>query len=85
MIGDGYIRCHSNHYVYFMRLNDKRYIILLLYVHDMIVGGANLQNVNVLKRKLANTFVMKVWVLQNNPWYENKKRQKKSQINIVSE
>ena len=39
MTEQGYDRCHSNHYVYFKRLDNGRYIILLLYVDDMLVAG----------------------------------------------
>ena len=30
-----------------------------LYVDDMLVAGSNMQEINVLKRKLANSFAMK--------------------------
>jgi hypothetical protein len=33
--------------------------MLLLYVDDMLVAGYNMQDINVLKKKLANSFVMK--------------------------
>ena len=36
-----------------------RYIILLLYVDDMLVVGSNMQDINVLKRKLDKSFAMK--------------------------
>ena len=55
----GYTRCHSDHYVYLKKENDGSYIILLLYVDDMLVVGSNMQEINVLKRKLANSFAMK--------------------------
>eukprot|EP00253_Pinus_taeda_P025967 PITA_25967 len=55
----GYTRCHSDHCVYLKRKNDGSYIILLLYVDDMLVAGSNMQEINVLKRKLANSFAMK--------------------------
>ena len=55
----GYDRCHSDHCVYFKRLDNGRYIILLLYVDDMLVAGSNMQDINVLKRKLAKSFTMK--------------------------
>ena len=55
----GYSRCHSDHCVYFKRLDDGSYIILSLYVDDMLVAGSNMQEINVLKRKLANSFAMK--------------------------
>ena len=59
MIEQGYDRCHSDHYVYFKRLDNERYIILLLYVDDMLVAGSNMQDINVLKRKPSKSFAMK--------------------------
>jgi len=58
MSKQGYTRCHSNHCVYLKRKNDGIYIILLLYVDYMLVVGSNMQEINVLKRKLANSFAM---------------------------
>ena len=59
MSEQGYTRCHSDHCVYLKKQNDGSYIILLLYVDDMLVAGSNMQEINVLKRKLANSFAMK--------------------------
>jgi hypothetical protein len=59
MTEQGYSRCHFDHCVYFKRLENGRYIILLLYVDDILVVGSNMQNINVLKKKLANSFAMK--------------------------
>jgi hypothetical protein len=59
MTEQGYSRCHSDHYVYFKRMENGSYIILLLYVDDMLVAGSNTQDINVLKNKLANSFAMK--------------------------
>jgi hypothetical protein len=59
MAEQGYSRCHSIHCAYFKRLENGSYIILLLYVDDMLVAGYNMQDINVLKKKLANSFVMK--------------------------
>jgi hypothetical protein len=59
MTKQGYSRCHSNHCVYFKRLENGSYIILLLYVDDMLVAGSNMKDINVLKKKLANSFAMK--------------------------
>jgi hypothetical protein len=55
----GYTRCHHDHCVYFKRLENISYIILLLYVDDMLVVGPNMQDINVLKKKLANSFAIK--------------------------
>ena len=59
MSEQGYTRCHSNHCVCLKRKNDGSYIILLLYVDDMLITGSNMQEINALKRKLANSFAMK--------------------------
>ena len=55
----GYGRCHYDHCVYFKRLDNGTYIILLLYVDDMFVARFNMRDINVIKRKLAKKFVMK--------------------------
>ena len=49
MTEQSYDRCHSNHGGYFKRINNGRYIILLLYVDDMLVVGSNMQDISVLK------------------------------------
>jgi hypothetical protein len=59
MTEQGYSRCHSDHCVYFKRLENGSYIILLFYVDNMIFVGSNMQDINVLKKKLANSFAMK--------------------------
>ena len=52
---------------------------------DILVAGSNMQDINVLKIKLDKSFVMKdLGAAKVNPWYENNKRQEKSQIGIVS-
>ena len=58
MIEQGYDRCHSDHCVYFKSLDKGRYIILL-YVDVMLVAGSSMQDINVLKIKLAKSFPMK--------------------------
>jgi hypothetical protein len=58
MTKQGYSICHSDHGVYFKNIENGSYIILLLYVDDMIVAGSNMQDINVLKKKLSNSFVM---------------------------
>jgi hypothetical protein len=59
MTEQGYSRCHSDHCVYFKRLENGSYIILLLYVDGMLVVGSNMKYINILKKKLANSFAMK--------------------------
>jgi hypothetical protein len=59
MTEEGYSRCHYDHCIYFKRLENESYIILLLYVDEMLIVGSNMQDINVLKKKLANSFAMK--------------------------
>jgi hypothetical protein len=59
MTKNGYSKCHTDHCVYFKRQDNGNYIFMLLYVDDMLVEGSNMQDINVLKRKLVNSFVMK--------------------------
>ena len=59
MIEQGYSRCHSDHCVYFKRLENGSYIIVVFYVDEMIVVGSNMQDINVLKINLDNSFAIK--------------------------
>ena len=52
MIEQNYSRFHSDQCFYFKRLDNGRYNFLLLYMEYMLVAGSNLQDINVLKRKL---------------------------------
>jgi hypothetical protein len=42
MTEQDYIRCHSDSCFYFKRLKNGSYIILLLYVDDIIVARSNM-------------------------------------------
>jgi hypothetical protein len=59
MIEQVYSRCHSDHCVYIKKIENGSYIILLLHVDEIIFVGSNMQDINVLKKKLANSFAMK--------------------------
>ncbi|KAH9307354.1 hypothetical protein KI387_035265, partial [Taxus chinensis] len=59
MMEQGYIRCHSDHCVYTKKFEDGSYIILCLYVDDMLVAGKNMQEIKVLKKQLSESFAMK--------------------------
>ena len=59
MAKQGYRRCHSDHCVYFKRLDNGSYIILLLHVDDMLVAGSTMPQINELKQKLERSFSMK--------------------------
>lgn len=55
----GYNTCQLDHCVYFKRLDDDRYIILCLYVDDMLVARSNMDHIKGLKSQLAHAFSMK--------------------------
>ena len=55
----GYSRLSANPCTYFKRFGDEDFIILLLYVDDMLVAGPNKDRVQELKAQLAREFDMK--------------------------
>ena len=55
----GYNRCHLDYYVYFRRLDDDDYIILCLYVDDMLIAGSNMDHIKGLKHHSTHAFSMK--------------------------
>ncbi|KAH9689118.1 Integrase catalytic domain-containing protein [Citrus sinensis] len=61
----GYNRLSSDHCAYYKRFEDNDFIILLLYVDDMLVAGPNKDRVQELKAQLAKEFEMKDLGLAN--------------------
>jgi hypothetical protein len=59
MTEQDYTRCHLDHCVYFKKIENGSYIILLLYLDDMLFARSNMQDINMLKNKLSNSFEMK--------------------------
>ncbi|KAK0584230.1 hypothetical protein LWI29_009630 [Acer saccharum] len=55
---NGYFRWNADHCCYFKKVKSS-FIILLLYVDDMLVAGANLEEINNLKKQLSSEFEMK--------------------------
>ena len=47
------------HYVYFKKITNGNYVILLLYVDDMLVAGSSMHEIVDLKENLAKIFEMK--------------------------
>ncbi|KAE8723109.1 Retrovirus-related Pol polyprotein from transposon TNT 1-94 [Hibiscus syriacus] len=58
MGSSGFTRCQADHCYYIKRF-DNSFIILLLYVDDMLVAGSNMQEIINLKQKLSKQFAMK--------------------------
>ena len=54
----GFKRCEANHCCY-VKSFDNSYIILLLYVNDMLIAGSSIEEINNLKKQLSKQFTMK--------------------------
>ena len=48
----GFKRCEANYYCY-AKSFDNSYIILLLYVDDMLIAGSSIEKINNLKKQLS--------------------------------
>ena len=55
----GYRKTASDHCVFFKRFGDDDFIILLLYVDDMLIVGKNAERIVQLKKELSKSFFMK--------------------------
>ena len=51
-------RCEADHCCY-VKFSDNSYIILLLYVDDMLIIGSSIEKINNLKKQLSKQFTMK--------------------------
>ncbi|RVW17146.1 Retrovirus-related Pol polyprotein from transposon TNT 1-94 [Vitis vinifera] len=54
----GFKRCEADHCCY-VKSFDNSYIILLLYVDDMLIAGFDIEKINNLKKQLSKQFAMK--------------------------
>ena len=54
----GFKRCEVDHCCY-IKFFDNSYIILLLYVDDMLIVGSGIEEINNLKKQLSKQFAMK--------------------------
>ncbi|KAH9670656.1 hypothetical protein KPL70_017059 [Citrus sinensis] len=59
VISLGYNRLSSDHCVYYKRFEENDFIILLLYIDDMLAAGPNKDRVQELKAQLDKEFEMK--------------------------
>ena len=59
MMSHGYCRTSSNHCVFTRKFSNDDFIILLLYVNDMLIIGHDSSKIDSLKRELSKSFAMK--------------------------
>ncbi|KAL5798714.1 hypothetical protein ACOSQ2_003534 [Xanthoceras sorbifolium] len=55
---NSFTRCQADHCCYIKKF-DNSFIILLLYVDDILVAGSDMQEIINLKRELSKQFAMK--------------------------
>ena len=55
----GYKKTTSDHCVFMQKFSDGDFIILLLYVDDMLIVGMNSSRIDKLKKQLSQSFAMK--------------------------
>ena len=59
MVGHRYQRTTTNSCVYFKRFPGEKFIILLLYVDDMLIVGQDIAQISKMKEELVESFDMK--------------------------
>eukprot|EP00253_Pinus_taeda_P033931 PITA_33931 len=59
MLSQKYVRSEYDHCVYFKQLSNGIFIILVLYVDDMLLTSKSIEEINKLKAQMARTFDMK--------------------------
>jgi len=59
MVSHGYTKTAADHCVYFIKFADNDFIILLLYVDDMLIVGQDVHRIDKLKKELSKSFDMK--------------------------
>ncbi|KAM1264815.1 hypothetical protein ACFX2J_034579 [Malus domestica] len=59
MVSNGYKRTHADSCVYIKQFSGGEFIILLLYVNDMLIVGQDASMIKKLKEELSKSFDMK--------------------------
>ena len=59
MAEQGYRKTTSDHCVFIQKFFDDDFVILLLYVDDMLIVGKNASRIDRLKEQLSRSFAMK--------------------------
>ena len=55
----GYRKTTSNHCVFMQKFSNDDFVILLLYVDDILIVGRNVSRIDKLKKQLSKSFSMK--------------------------
>ena len=55
----GYRKTTSGHFVFVQKFSNDDFVILLLYVDDILIVGRNVSRIDKLKKQLSKSFSMK--------------------------
>ena len=59
MLEHKFHKAQADHCVFVKRYDEGDFLILLLYVEDMLIVGQDTRNINSLKKALGKSFAMK--------------------------
>ena len=59
MLSQGYKRSEFDHCLYTKQAKDGSWLILILYVDDMLIAGKHMEEISALKSKMAKSFDMR--------------------------
>ena len=67
----GFNRCEADH-CYYVKFFGNSYIILLLYVDDMLITGSSIKEISNLKEAIVKIVCNEGFgSFKANPWYKN--------------
>ena len=67
----GFNRCEADH-CYYVKFFGNSYIILLLYVDDMLITGSSIKEISNLKEAIVKIVCNEGFgSCKANPWYKN--------------
>ena len=56
MVNHGYMKIKSDHCVFLQKFSEDNFIILLLYVDDILIIGRDITKIKDLKKEMSKTF-----------------------------
>ena len=71
MVEHEYDRTASDHCVFVKKFSNEEFIILLIYMDDMLIVGRDIGKIDKLKKELSKSFEMKDLGYASYSWYKN--------------
>jgi hypothetical protein len=60
MMSHGYLKVVANHCVYIRKFDDSDFLLLLLYVDDMLIVGQDIHRIDRLKKELSKSLIFPI-------------------------